>query len=58
MSALAHKPIMGGQCEHCGADWEDDLQVNIEAFEMSGELVCDECADAVFGDSGQFGVGA
>lgn len=56
--ASAHKPIIGDQCEHCAADWAADLQPNTEAFGMSGELVCDECADAVFEDNGQFGVGA
>lgn len=32
-------------CERCG---EADITVNIEAFEISGEIVCDECADQIF----------
>ena len=50
--------VMGGECEHCGSSWDYDFQPNIEAFEICGEIVCDECADAVFEDNSQFGVGA
>jgi superfamily II helicase len=50
--------VMAGECEHCGASWDYDLQPVVEAFEISGELVCEECAEAVFEDNGQFGVGA
>lgn len=32
-------------CQRCG---EEDISPNIEAFEISGEVVCDECADEVF----------
>jgi len=46
-------------CERCG---EEDISVNVEAFEMTGEVVCDDCADAYIerweDDNGQFGVGA
>lgn len=33
-------------------------EANVEAFELSGELVCDDCAEAIFEDNSQFGVGA
>jgi hypothetical protein len=29
----------------------------VEAFEVSGEIVCDECAEDVFEENSQFGVG-
>jgi hypothetical protein len=45
----------GGACERCG---EDEFSPNIEAFEMSGELLCDNCAEEVFEDNGREGVGA
>ncbi len=50
--------VMGSECEHCGASWDYDQQPNVEAFELSAKLVCGECAEAVFEDNGQFGVGA
>jgi hypothetical protein len=50
-------------CERCdkhnsSPDPEDHFSPNIEAFEMSGEVVCDECSEEVFEESSQFGVGA
>jgi hypothetical protein len=42
-------------CEFCGDEIAD---ANVEAFELTGQLLCDECADGVFEDIGQFGVGA
>ena len=42
-------------CEHCGEEVEG---FNGEAFELSGSFVCDECAEAIFEENGQFGVGA
>ena len=42
-------------CAHCGEEIEE---ANVEAFELSGELVCDDCAEAIFEDNSQFGVGA
>lgn len=42
-------------CSRCG---ETEFSPNVEAFELSGEPVCDECADEVFGENGQFGAGA
>jgi len=32
-------------CERCG---EADISPNIEAYELSGECVCDECAEHIF----------
>lgn len=42
-------------CAHCGEAIEE---ANVEAFELSGDLVCDDCAEAIFEDNSQFGVGA
>lgn len=42
-------------CEDCG---EGDICPNIEAYELSGKIVCDECAEKVFEENSQFGVGA
>ena len=44
-----------GFCQRCG---EEDCSPNVEAFEMCGEAMCDECAEEVFEESSQFGVGA
>ena len=49
---------MGSECEHCGASWDYNQQPNVEAFEIAAELVCDDCAEAIFEDNSQFGVGA
>ena len=32
-------------CEDCG---EEMKQVNLEAWELSGRVVCDDCADEIF----------
>jgi len=49
-------------CAECGASGDDFASVNVEAYEMTGELICDDCADAVLerweDDNSQFGVGA
>ncbi len=42
-------------CHRCG---ETDFSPNIEAFEVCGQLTCDECAEEVFEENSQFGVGA
>jgi formylmethanofuran dehydrogenase subunit E len=42
-------------CERCG---EADCCPNTEAFELSGEVVCDECAEEILEDNSQFGAGA
>jgi len=47
-------PISDG-CSRCG---ETDFSPNVEAFELSGETVCDDCAAAVFEANSQFGEGA
>ncbi len=47
------------ECVECG---ERDFSPVIEAYELDGELVCEDCADAYIerweDDNGQFGVGA
>lgn len=35
-------------CADCGVCGEEFASPNIEAFELTGELYCDDCADAVF----------
>ena len=42
-------------CEVCG---EEDISPNVEAFELSGEVVCDDCAEEIIADNGQFGMGS
>ena len=39
-------------CQRCG---EDEFSPHIEAFEMSGEIVCENCADEIFEENSQFG---
>lgn len=48
------------QCVECGAfDFDGP---NVEAYELEGELVCEDCAEAYIErweeDNDQFGVGA
>ena len=50
-------------CHRCdkhnsSPDPEDHFSPNIEAFEMSGEIVCGECAEEVFEENSAYGVGA
>jgi hypothetical protein len=50
-------------CQRCdkhnsSSDPEDHFTPNVEAFELSGEIVCDECADEIFEECSQFGLGA
>ena len=52
------KAVTPFRCEHCGEDFEDVGTPNLEALEIGGDWVCDECAEGVFEDSSQFGVGA
>ena len=42
-------------CQRCG---DEDCSPNVEAFELSGECVCDECAEEIFEENSQFGVGS
>lgn len=37
-------------CPRCGGSM-DDCSVNVEAFELYGEVVCEECVDEVFEES-------
>ena len=34
-------------CAECGVSGEDFASPNVEAFEVAGELICDDCAEAV-----------
>jgi superfamily II helicase len=43
-------------CEHCGE--YDYGSPNVEAFELSGEIVCDDCAEEIFEENSQFGMGS
>lgn len=55
----AHKALgkkyPDGCCPRCGVN---DCSPNVGAFEISGEAMCDECAEEVFEESSQFGVGS
>lgn len=46
---------VGECCHRCGGT---DFSPNIEAFEICGQLTCDECAEEIFEENSQFGVGA
>lgn len=55
---IEHKIVVGNenaQCETCG---EEEFSPNIEAFEIIGQILCDECAEEIFEANGQQGVGA
>lgn len=50
-------------CQRCekhnsSPDTEDHFSPNVEAFAISGEIVCDECAEEVFEENSRYGVGA
>ena len=45
-------------CPKCGEMFSEELSPNIEAFEISGSVVCDDCAEEIFEENSQFGVGA
>ena len=61
---MADKHIMteSPKCVHgpncCSGCGDDDISPNVEAYEISGQILCDNCATQVFEDNGQFGVGA
>ena len=42
-------------CPQCGEPCDG---ANVEAYELSGEAVCDDCAEAIFEENSQFGAGA
>lgn len=48
-------------CAECGATGDDFGSVNVEAFELTGELYCEDCAETAIEqwaeDNDQFGVG-
>lgn len=60
MSKLSHSHpdhdilIVCARCE--SAVYQDE--VSVEAFELCGDIVCPGCAEEVFQENGQFGVGA
>lgn len=43
--AMAAQIFPDSECEHCGSDL---ISPNIEAWELTGALICDECAEAAF----------
>lgn len=50
-------------CQRCdkhnsSPDEMDHFSPNVEAFEVSGEIVCDECADEIFEENSRHGAGA
>lgn len=49
-------------CAGCGATGDDFGSVNVESFELTGELYCEECADGAIeewaAENDQFGAGA
>jgi len=47
--------MQNNTCNRCG---EEDFSPVVEAFELSGELVCEVCADEIFEENSQFGMGA
>lgn len=44
-------------CEECG-EFMDMTEINVEAFELTGQVLCPGCAEIAFEDNSQFGVGA
>ena len=42
------------QCERC----EKPCDIDTDALRVTGEKVCEDCADEALADHGQFGVGA
>jgi hypothetical protein len=62
---MARKPYVFhslSSCVECGVSGDEFMSVNVEAYEVTGDLVCDDCAEAVLErwaeDNDQFGVGA
>jgi DNA-directed RNA polymerase subunit RPC12/RpoP len=49
------KRVDQSKCARCDAE---DFTPNVEAFELSGQIVCEECAEEVFAENSQFGMGA
>ena len=47
--------VQPNACHRCG---ETDFSPSIEAFEICGELTCEDCAEEVFEENDQFGAGA
>ena len=45
-------------CALCDDPLGDDYTPNVEAYKLTGDLICDFCAEDVVLDHSQFGVGA
>lgn len=43
--------LFPGVCAHCGGGM-DGTDVNVEAFEVTGLILCGECADMALDDGG------
>ena len=50
-------PTEDAECEVCGEPMSAD-DINVEAFEFSGQILCCGCAEDLFEANGQFGAGA
>lgn len=47
---MARKPYVFhslSSCSECGVSGDDFASPNVEAYEVTGELICDDCADTV-----------
>lgn len=56
VKAKENLPVVPHQhCELCNSE---EFNANVEAYEISGMIVCDECADQIFEENSQFGIGA
>ena len=47
---MARKPYVLhslSSCVECGAEGDAFASPNVEAYEVTGDLVCDDCAEAV-----------
>ncbi|MFA6043584.1 MAG: hypothetical protein WC718_01250 [Phycisphaerales bacterium] len=54
---MARKPYVLhslSTCAECGAQGDDFGSPNVEAFEVTGELVCEDCADAVLAREAEY----
>lgn len=40
-------------CAGCGCSGEDFGSVNVEAFELTGELYCEDCANEAIADAAE-----
>lgn len=47
--------LQSDTCERCEAE---DFTPVVEAYEISGQVVCEDCAEEIYDENSQFGVGA